>query len=100
LPRLPSVGPREPPLGAEPGDWDALDRLHATSTHECGRNRRLEAEIVDVQATLTRVRAELVVRPGIGMATCPADGGTAGALLGSADASMHRAKRRRMDYGF
>lgn len=42
----------------------------------------------------------LTVRPSIGIATWPADGRTAGALLRSADAAMYRAKRQQTGYSF
>ncbi len=43
---------------------------------------------------------ELTVRPSIGIAMCPDDGASAGALLGNADAAMHHAKRQRSGYAF
>jgi diguanylate cyclase (GGDEF)-like protein len=42
----------------------------------------------------------VTVRPSIGIATCPADGRTADALLKSADAAMYRAKRLQTGYSF
>lgn len=53
-----------------------------------------------VSAPLKFDRFILTVRPSIGIATWPADGRTAGALLKSADAAMYRAKRQQTGYAF
>ena len=38
----------------------ALDKLHATLTHELGRCQQLERQVLDAQAALAQARAELV----------------------------------------
>jgi diguanylate cyclase len=43
---------------------------------------------------------QLTVQPSIGIAVCPTDGATAGALLKSAEAAMYQAKRRHCGYAF
>ena len=43
---------------------------------------------------------KLNVRPSIGIAVCPIDGTTSGALLKSADAAMYSAKRQQSGYAF
>jgi diguanylate cyclase (GGDEF)-like protein len=43
---------------------------------------------------------QLTVRASIGIAICPVDGVTAGALLKSADAAMYHAKRQQSGYAF
>ena len=45
-------------------------------------------------------RLQLTVRPSIGIAVCPTDGGTADTLLKRADAAMARAKRAQSGYAF
>jgi len=42
----------------------------------------------------------LIVRPSIGIVTCPADGTTGGALLKHADTAMYCAKREQTGYAF
>lgn len=53
-----------------------------------------------VSAPLKIGRLEIVVRPSIGIAICPADGVTSEALLRSADAAMYHAKRQQIGYAF
>lgn len=53
-----------------------------------------------VSAPLRIGRLELVVRPSIGIAVCPADGDTAERLIESADAAMYRAKRTGAGHAF
>ena len=53
-----------------------------------------------VSAPLTVGTLKLSVRPSIGIATCPADGDTAEALLKHADAAMYRAKRQQTGHAF
>jgi diguanylate cyclase (GGDEF)-like protein len=53
-----------------------------------------------VSAPLQIGALKLTVRPSIGIAVCPADGDTAGALLRSADAAMYQAKRQQSGYAF
>ncbi len=45
-------------------------------------------------------KLQLTVRPSIGIAVCPTDGGTADTLLKRADAAMARAKRAQSGYAF
>jgi len=56
--------------------------------------------IETVSAPLKLGRLTVTVRPSIGIATYPADGRTAGALLKSADAAMYRAKRQQTGFAF
>ncbi|MDH5255075.1 MAG: GGDEF domain-containing protein [Gammaproteobacteria bacterium] len=62
---------------------------------------QLAAKLYDtVSAPMKIGTLILTIRPSIGIATCPADGRTADALLKSADAAMYRAKRQRTKYSF
>jgi diguanylate cyclase (GGDEF)-like protein len=62
---------------------------------------RIASTLFDaVSAPLQLGPLQLSVRPSIGIALCPEDGNTAGALLHSADAAMYRAKRRQMGFAF
>lgn len=68
-------------------------------------NRKLLGHFADkllhtVSAPLKLGTLTLCVRPSIGIATYPADGTTADALLSSADAAMYRAKQQRNGYQF
>ena len=61
----------------------------------------LACKIFDaVSAPLQIGKLQLTVRPSIGIAICPTDGGTADTLLKCADAAMHRAKRAQSGYAF
>ena len=53
-----------------------------------------------VSAPLQIGKLQLTVRPSIGIAICPTDGGTADTLLKRADAAMYRAKRAQSGYAF
>ena len=53
-----------------------------------------------VSAPLQIGKMRLTVRPSIGIAVCPTDGGTADTLLRRADAAMYRAKRAQSGYAF
>ena len=53
-----------------------------------------------VSAPLQIGKLQLTVRPSIGIAVCPTDGGTAETLLKRADAAMYRAKRAQSGYAF
>lgn len=53
-----------------------------------------------VSAPLQIGKLQLTVRPSIGIAVCPTDGGTADTLLKRADAAMYRAKRAQSGYAF
>ena len=53
-----------------------------------------------VSAPLQIGKLQLTVRPSIGIAICPIDGGTADTLLKRADAAMYRAKRAQSGYAF
>lgn len=53
-----------------------------------------------VSAPLQIGKLQLTVRPSIGIAVCPNDGGTADTLLRRADAAMYRAKRAQSGYAF
>ena len=53
-----------------------------------------------VSAPLQIGKLQLTVRPSIGIAICPTDGGTADTLLKRADAAMYRAKREQLGYAF
>jgi diguanylate cyclase len=53
-----------------------------------------------VSAPFQLGQLKLTVRPSIGIAMCPADGGTAETLLKNADAAMYRAKRQQSGYAF
>ena len=53
-----------------------------------------------VSAPLQIGKMRLTVRPSIGIAVCPTDGGTADTLLKRADAAMYRAKRAQSGYAF
>lgn len=62
---------------------------------------QLASKLFDtVSAPLKLGRLTLRIRPSIGVATCPANGRTADALLRSADAAMYRAKREQSGYAF
>lgn len=62
---------------------------------------RLAGKLFDaVSAPLKIGKLTLTVRPSIGIATYPADGVSAEALLRSADAAMYSAKRHRSCYAF
>lgn len=68
-------------------------------THE--QLQHLACKLFDAVATPVRVGLlTLSVSPSIGIASCPADGTTAEALLRGADAAMYRAKRLRTGYSF
>lgn len=57
------------------------------------------AKVFDaVSAPLALGRVTLRIRPSIGIATYPADGQSASALLRNADAAMYRAKRQQSDH--
>jgi diguanylate cyclase (GGDEF)-like protein len=61
----------------------------------------LAGKLLDaVSAPLKLGTLTLSVRPSIGIATYPADGTTADALLRSADAAMYRAKQQQIGYHF
>jgi diguanylate cyclase (GGDEF)-like protein len=61
----------------------------------------LACKLFDAVAAPMKIGAlKLVVRPSIGIVTCPADGATANALLKHADMAMYRAKRERTGYAF
>ncbi len=61
----------------------------------------LACKLFDVVSAPLKIGAlELSLRPGIGIAMCPADGTTAEALLASADAAMGRAVRHQIGYAF
>ena len=53
-----------------------------------------------VSAPLQVGTLQLTLRPSIGIAICPTDGGTADTLLQRADAAMYRAKRAQSGYAF
>ena len=53
-----------------------------------------------VTAPMQIDRLQLVVRPSIGIASCPRHGETAAALLANADAAMYTAKREGSGYAF
>ena len=53
-----------------------------------------------VSAPLQIGKLQLTVRPSIGIAVCPTDGGTADTLLKRADSAMYRAKRAQSGYAF
>jgi len=53
-----------------------------------------------VSSPLQIGKLQLTVRPSIGIAVCPTDGGTADTLLKRADAAMYRAKRAQSGYAF
>ena len=53
-----------------------------------------------VSAPLQIGKLQLTVRPSIGIAICPTDGGTAETLLKRSDAAMYRAKRAQSGYAF
>ena len=53
-----------------------------------------------VSAPLQIGKLQLTVRPSIGIAVCPTDGGTADTLLKRTDAAMYRAKRAQSGYAF
>lgn len=53
-----------------------------------------------VSAPMRRGTLELVVRPSIGIAMCPADGDTTAALLRCADGAMYLAKRQQCGWAF
>lgn len=53
-----------------------------------------------VSAPLQVGKLQLTVRPSIGIAICPIDGGTADTLLKRADAARYRAKRAQSGYAF
>ncbi|MEQ1800947.1 MAG: GGDEF domain-containing protein [Gammaproteobacteria bacterium] len=73
-----------------PADFDSVERL-----------TRLASKLFDaVSAPLKLGGLTLTIRPSIGIATCPADGRSADALLKSADAAMYRAKREQTRYAF
>jgi diguanylate cyclase (GGDEF)-like protein len=62
---------------------------------------QLAGKLFDAVSAPLKVGAlDLAVRPSIGIATYPADGTTAAALLKSADAAMYEAKRRQTHYAF
>ena len=61
----------------------------------------LACKIFDtVSAPLQIGKLQLNVRPSIGIAVCPTDGGTAETLLKRSDAAMYRAKRTQSGYAF
>ncbi len=79
------------------------DEFACLLSHPMGREQlgQIARKLFDaVSAPLQLGELHLSVRPSIGIAVCPGDGDTPGALLKRADAAMYRAKRRQLGYAF
>jgi diguanylate cyclase (GGDEF)-like protein len=80
------------------GDEFACLPANVISREQLGH---LASKLFDtVSAPLKLGTLSMIVRPSIGIALYPADGGTADTLLTSADAAMFRAKRQQTGYAF